>query len=266
MKSIRPLFRPNGRIGTAQCHDAFQQWIGDPLRGRHTAPLEVRRGTLRTELVKRPDGHGYQLVGRSIQKFASVPGIIARARQRTRLLDREAEFLRRLLIRTIKKETYREWLSSSGLAGFFYEPDWKDIDNHRKYALYAMACFVDFFRRGQLDWQTPNSNDMNLVAAFLRAFADSRSAGEQRNLLQKLFDLEDKLSGVTVGATNDLSRGDRGLLLECRRLRLRAKNRAQWLEDHGFKGFGKSPLSKFRENPDSMRAQINTWTREILEK
>jgi hypothetical protein len=82
MKSIRPLFRSNGRLGTPQCHDAFQDWIGDPLRGKGDAPMDVRRGTLRTERVKRPDGHGSQLVGHPVQKFASVPGIIARARKR----------------------------------------------------------------------------------------------------------------------------------------------------------------------------------------
>ena len=34
MKPNRPLFRDNGRFGTTpQCHGAFQDWIGDPLRG-----------------------------------------------------------------------------------------------------------------------------------------------------------------------------------------------------------------------------------------
>src|SRR5258707_11408107 len=111
MTPIRPLFRNNGRLGTPQCHGVFQDWIGDPLRGSHQAPLDVRRGTLRVEHVKRADGRGYQLVCRHIPRYLSVPGIVAQARVRKKLAEREVEFLRRFLIKTIAKETYRRWLS-----------------------------------------------------------------------------------------------------------------------------------------------------------
>jgi len=176
------------------------------------------------------------------------------------------EFLREFLIETIKEETCRAWLSASGFVKhFFYEYDWNDRDNHRKFALYALACFVDFFRPGQVDWQTPNPNDMQIVAKLLNIFEGSKDADKQRKLLRGLFDLKENLKGLAVEASAGLSRTDRDLLLECRSLRLKGEVRARWLQKHGFKGFGKSAVTKFRENPNSMRAQISTWTAELLE-
>lgn len=264
MRPLRPLFSSNGRLGTPQCHGTFQDWIGDPLRGKGKAPLDVRRGTLRTELIKRLDGFGYQLIGRPLQKFASVPGIIARARERKNLLDRDVEFLRSFLIKTIARKTYLEWLSSSGLADHFCEADWNEKDNHHKFAVYALACFVDFLRPGQIDWRTPNVNDIQLMAKLLRMFAQSTNLDQQRKLLRGLFDLEQDLKSVVVETTLGLSRKDRELLLECHSLRLQGEKRARWLRQQGFNGFGMSPLRKYRENPDSMRAQLSTWTRELL--
>jgi hypothetical protein len=266
MRTIRPLFRTNGRFGTPQCHGAFQEWIGDPSPGKDRLPLDVRRGTLRTELVERSDGCGPVLIGRPVSDPSSVPGIIARARERKELASQEAETLRAFLVETIKKETYREWLGSSGLAHFFREDDWNDQDNHRKFALYALACFVDFFRPGQIDWRTPNPNDMQLVAKLLNLFEDSKDANKQRKMLRGLFDLKEKLNGLVVESSTGLSRADQELLIECRRLRLKAEARARWLQEKGFKGFGKSALTKYRENPDSMRALISAWTSEILEE
>ena len=89
MKPIRPLFRGNGRLGTPQCHGTFKDWIGDPLRGTHQTPLDARRGTLRIQRLKRPDGLGYRYVGHAVPKYLSVSGIVARARERKRLLERE---------------------------------------------------------------------------------------------------------------------------------------------------------------------------------
>jgi hypothetical protein len=267
MKPIRALFRSNEPRGTPQLHDDFQNWIGDPLRGRHHAVLDVRRGTLKVEHVKRPDGRGYRLVVRSQPRYASVPGIIARARERKRLLERETEFLRKFLIKTIAKNTYREWLSFSGFtANFFCEDDWSYEDNHRKFALYVLACFVDFFRPGQIDWRIPNDNDMQLVAKLLRIFADSRDVDEQKRLLRGLFDLKQDLNGVAVESTVGLSSKDQKLLLDCHSLGLTGEQRARRLRDEGFKGFGKSPLTKHKEDPDSMRALLSKWTRQILDK
>lgn len=265
MRPIRPLFRENGRLGTPQCHGRFQEWIGDPLRGRHDTPLDVSRGTLRVEIVKRPDGFGYQLTGRRVQKFASVPGIVTRARERKKLLEREAEFLRSFLTKTIARKTYLEWLSSSGLADHFCEADWSEKDNHHKFAVYALACFVDFLRPGQIDWRTPNVNDMQLVTKLLRIFVDSTNLDQQRKLLRGLFDVEQHLKSVVVETSTGLSRKDRELLLECHLLRLKGEKRARWLREHEFQGFEKSPLTKYRENPDSMRAQLSTWTRQLLD-
>jgi hypothetical protein len=267
MSSIRPLFRSNGRSGTTpQCHGVFQDWIGDPLRGKDKTLLDVSRGAaLRTEIIKHPDGLGFRLVGRPIPKDESVPGIIAQARVRKSLLDGEVEFLRGFLIDTIARATYSEWLSSSGLAHFFCEDDWNDQDNHRKFALYVLACFVDFFRPGQIDWRTPNQNDMQLVAKLLNIFAKSSDTSRQKKLLLGLFDLKENLKSVAVEASSGLSKTDQRLLLECRRLRLKGEARARCLQKYGFKGFGKSALTKYRENPDSMRAQISAWTSEIIE-
>jgi hypothetical protein len=265
MKPIRPLFHNNGRLGTPQCHGTFQEWIGDPSRGKGKPPLDVRRGTLRTELVTRPDGSGPILVGRPVSDASSVPGIVARARERKELTSGEAETLRAFLIETIREETYREWLASSGLAHFFYEDDWNDQDNHRKFALYVLACFVDFFRPGQIDWRSPYQNDMQLVAKLLNIFGGSTDADKQRKLLRDIFNLKEKLKGFAAEASTGLSRADCDLLIECRVLRLKAEQRARWLQKKGFKGFGKSALTKYRENPDSMRAQISAWTSEILE-
>ncbi len=117
---------------------------------------------------------------------------------------------------------------------------------------------------GELDWRTPNTNDLQLVAKLLKIFADSTDAGKQTKLLQGLFNLEEDLSSVAVGISTGLSRTDRDLLLECRILRLKGEKRARWLQNKGFEGFGKSSLTKYRENPNSMRAQISTWTRELL--
>jgi hypothetical protein len=265
MRPIRPLFRNNGRLGTPQCHGTFQEWIGDPSRGKDKPPLDVRRGTLRTELVKRPDGSGLILVGRPVSDPSSLSGIIARARERKELTSGEAETLRAFLIETIREETYREWLASSGLVHFFYEDDWNDQDNHRKFALYALACFVDFFRPGQIDWQTPHPNDMQLVAKLLNIFAKSSDTSRQKKLLFGLFDLKENLKSVAVEASSGLSRTDQQLLLQCRHLRLKGEARARCLQKYGFKGFGKSALTKYRENKNSMRAQISAWTSEILE-
>ena len=223
----------------------------------------MQGGDFRTELVKRPDG-SFQLVGRPVPEPSSVLGIIAGARKRRRLLSPEAELLRGFFIEVIEEKTYREWLSSSGLAHFFYEDDWSDQDNHRKFALYAAACFVDFFRPGQLDWRTPDVNDLQLVAKVLKIFADSTDAGQQTKLLHGLFNLEEDLNGVAVEQSMGLSRTDRDLLLTCHTLRLKGEKRARWLQGKGFEGFGKSALTKYRENPNSMRAQISTWTRELL--
>lgn len=225
MRPIRPLFGSNGRLGTPQCHGAFQDWIGDPLRGRSKAPLDVRRGTLRTGLIKRPDGFGYQLIGRPVQKFASVPGIVAQARERKKLLEREAEFLRSFLIKTIARKTYLEWLSSSSLADHFCEADWNEKDNHHKFAVYALACFVDFLRPGQIDWRTPNVNDIQLMAKLLKIFAESTNPDQQRKLFRGLFDLEQDLKSVVVETTMGLSRTDRELLLEGHRLRLQGEKK-----------------------------------------
>lgn len=264
MKSIRPLFRPNGRMGTPQCHDAFQQWIGDPLQGDHNKPLEVRRGTLRTELLPSPDGSGYKLIGYPAPKAGTIPWIVAQAKKRTRLLDQEAASLQELLTKTIERKAYREWLASSGLAHWFYEDDWTEEDNYRKFNLYALACFVDFLRPGQLDWRTPNLADMHLVDKLLRIFSNSRDAEKQRKLLHGLFDLKQDLRKIVVESTTALSRKDQELLLDCHRLRLEGEERARWLRKHGFKAFGKSALTKYRENPNAMRAQLSKWTREVL--
>jgi hypothetical protein len=264
MKSIRPLFRSNGRFGVPKSHGEFQEWIGDPLRGRHKTPLEVRRGTLQVVQVKRSHAWGPLLIGRPIPKYPSVPGIIARARTRRKLLEHEAEFLRSFLVKTCGPKTYHEWLSSSGLANFFCEDDWSDQDNHRKFALYVLACFVDFFRPGEIDWRTPSLSDMQLVAKLSRIFTDSTDRDKQKRLLRGLFDVAEDLRSIAVETTTGLSRKDRELLLECHRLRLKGESRARWLQARGFRGFGKSVLAKFRQNPNSMRAQISTWTREIL--
>ena len=265
MKPIRPLFRNNGRFGTPQCHGAFHEWIGDPSRGKDKPPWDVRRGTLRTELVERTEGRGPILVGRPVADPLSIPGIIARARERKELTPGEAESLRAFLLETISEKTFHKWLASSGLAHFFREDDWDDKGNHRKFALYVLACFVDFFRPGQIDWRTPNVNDMQLVAKLLNKFAKSSDTFQQKKLLLGLFDLKQSLKSVAVEASSGLSKTDQKLLLECRRLGLEGEGRARWLLKQGFKGFGKSALTKYRENPDSMRAQISTWTREILE-
>src|ERR1700687_4484386 len=110
MNSIRPLFRSNGRLGTPQIHGAFQDGLGD------------------------------RLVGRPQLKDTSVPAIIASARKRNELRDEDAEFLRKFLIKTISRETYGDWLSTSHMADLFYENDWSHEDNNRKFALYALAC------------------------------------------------------------------------------------------------------------------------------
>jgi hypothetical protein len=115
---------------------------------------------------------------------------------------------------------------------------------------------VDFFRPGQLDWRTPNVNDLQLVAKVLKIFADSTDAGQQTKLLHGLFNLEEDLNGVAVETSMGLSRTDRDLLLTCHTLRLKGEKRARWLQGKGFEGFGKSALTKYRENPNSMRAQI----------
>jgi len=167
-------------------------------------------------------------------------------------------------VKTCAQKTYREWLSSSGLANFFREDDWSDQDNHRKFALYVLACFVDFFRPGEIDWRTPNLSDMQLVAKLLRIFADSTDSDKQKRLLRGLFDVAADLKSIAVETATGLSRKDQELLLECHRLRLKGESRARWMQERGFKGFGKSVLTKFRQNPNSMRAQISTWTREIL--
>jgi len=250
MKPIRPLFRKNGRLGTPQCHGTFQEWIGDPSRGKDKPPLDVTRGTFRTEQVMRPDGSGPILVGWPVADAFSVPGIIACARGRKELTSQEAESLRAFLIETIKEKTYRDWIASSGLlAHFFHEDDWNDQDNYKKFALYALACFVDFFRPGQIDWRTPNPNDMQLVAKLLNIFVDSKDADKQRKLLRMLFDLKEKLNGLVVESSTGLSRADQELLIECRRLRLKAEARARWLQKQGFKGFGKSALTKLSRKP-----------------
>jgi len=264
MRSIRPLFHSNGTPGIPQCHGQFQEWIGDPLRGRCKTPLDARRGTLRLKQTKRPGGRGWTYVAYAIPKYLSVPGIVSRARQRRNLVQREAEFLRRFFIKTIEEKTYREWLSSSGLADCFYETNWSDKDNHHKFALYALACFVDFLRPGQIDWRTPNINDMQLVAKLLQIFADSGDPDKQRKLFYGIFDLEQNLKSVAVESSPGLSRKDCELLLECHRLRLQGEKRARWLRTREFRGFGKSPLTKYRENSASMRAQLSTWTRELL--
>jgi hypothetical protein len=107
---------------------------------------------------------------------------------------------------------------------------------------------------------------LQLVAKLLNVYVDSKDADKQRKLLRSLFDLEENLKGLAVETSTGLSRADRDLLIECRRLRLKAEARARWLQRQGFKGFGKSALTKYRENPDSMRAPISAWTSEILEE
>ena len=169
------------------------------------------------------------------------------------------------MLKTVAKKTCREWLSSSGLANFFWENDWSDNDNQEKFALYALACLVDFFRPGEIDWRTPNVSDMQFVAKLLRIFTNSTDSEKQKRLLRRLFDLKEDLKTVAVETSTSLSRKDREILLECHRLRLKGEKRARWLQKMDFKGFGKSALTKFRENSDSMRAQISTWIREILD-
>ena len=181
MRPIRPLFRNNGRLGTPQCHGTFQEWIGDPSRGKGKPPLDVNRDP------------------------STVPGIIARTRERKEFTCGEAETLRVFLIETIREKTYREWLASSGLGHFFHEDDWNDQDNHRKFALYVLACFVDFFRQGQIDWRTPNTCEMQLVAKLLNIFADPKDADQQRKLLRGLFVLEENLKGIAVETSTILS-------------------------------------------------------------
>jgi hypothetical protein len=53
----------------------------------------------------------------------------------------------------------------------------------------VLACFVDFLRPGQIDWRTPNPNDMQLVAKLLGNFVDSKDTDKQRKLLRGLFNL-----------------------------------------------------------------------------
>jgi len=273
MKPIRPLFHNSSRFGTPQCHETFKAWVGDPLRGQSRTPPDKGRGTLQVQRVKRPDGRGHRIVLSPVAAYTTVPGIIAAGRKRGCLRPKEVEFLRRFMIKTVFEETYRQWLRESRLADYFLESDWDDEENQRKFALYAMACFVDFLRPGLIDWRTPNAMDLQRVGKLLDEFARLPSPEEQRALIRKLFDPFKNLHTVIADAEEcrqekprKLSRQDKNLLVECLRLRLRGPGRAKWLAEKGFRGFGKSPLERYEEARDSMRAQLNRWTREAIEE
>ena len=129
MKPIRPLFHNASRFGTPQCHESFKAWVGDPLRGKSRTPPDKSRGTLQVEKVKRADGSGYQVVARPVERYATIPGIIATGRRRDSLRAKEVKFLRRFMIKTVSTETYRQWLRESRLADYFLESDWDAEEN-----------------------------------------------------------------------------------------------------------------------------------------
>jgi hypothetical protein len=275
MRPIRPLFHSpwSKTVPGPQCYDAFAQWVGDTLRGKVSRNFDRHPRPPHMEKVKNPDGKGYQYIARWPEGISSVHGIIKRAREsRRELLRGQVKFLRNHLARTLSADAFRDWLSDAQMGKFFFEDDWNREQNHRKFALYGLACFVNFFRPGEIDWRTPNHNDLQLVAKLLDIFGGTNDIDKQGKLVRRLFDLKENFKEIAVEATTGpsrstkgLSRADRVLLLECRRLRLKGEARARWLQKHRFKGFGKSPLTKYRENPHSMRAQISAWTSVILE-
>jgi hypothetical protein len=169
-----------------QCYDAFEEWVGDPLRRPYK---EFPRHEDKPEIVKRPDGRGLQLISRHIKLSTTVRGIIRGARLRGTLLTSEMEFLRKFLVRSLSNQTFRLWRTASGMmANLFWEDDWTAQENLRKYALYVTACFIDFFRPGAVDWRTPNERDMLVVLGILDAFNKSDRVVEgQLALLNKLF-------------------------------------------------------------------------------
>jgi hypothetical protein len=269
MSPIRPLFHnPWLKPPGSQCYDAFAQWVGDTLRGKVARTFDRHPRPPRLEKVKRPDGRGYQFIGHRPEGITSVRGLVnwvRESRPRRHLLPGEVEFLRKHLVRTLSPIAFRDWLSDARMAELFFEDDWNREQNHRKFGLYVMACFMESFHSGQIDWRTPNTNDMQQVAKLVNMFVDSNDTEKQGELIRGLFDPGENVKGIAARASTGLSRKDRELLLECRDLSLKGEARARWLQEHGFKGFGKSPLTKYRENPDSMRAQLSAWTSFILE-
>jgi hypothetical protein len=262
MKSIRPLFRTNdGKV--PECHSTFKGWVGDLLRGKPKPPREGRKLSprKRTE-VKNSRGVVTHVLLHPEENSDTVPCLISLARSKGEFLPRDIELLRSFLIQTLSPKTYGEWLESLVL-DFFSEDDWSGADNHRKYALYVMACFVDFFRPGEIDWKTPNLNDMEIVVTLLRTFGKTSDEEKQRKLLRRLFDLEEDWKDLAAQTRTGLSPADRESLKASHEIGLTGEERARWLTQNKFKGFGMSPLTKFREAPDSFRALISKWMKNI---
>jgi hypothetical protein len=258
MRPIRPLFHnPWSKLPVgSQCYDAFAQWVGDTLRGKVSPTFDRQPRPPHLEKVKDPDGKGYQYIARWPEGISSVHGIIKRAREsRRQLLRGEVKFLRNYFERTLSPDAFRDWLSDAQMGKFFFEDDWSREHNHRKFAMYALACFVNFFRQGEIDWRTPNPNDMQLVAKLLDIFRGATNdIDKQGDLVRGLFDLREDLKDVAVEATtkhsratSGLSRADRVLLLECRRLRLKGEARARWLQSMASKDSVSPPLQNIEK-------------------
>jgi hypothetical protein len=213
--------------------------------------------------VKNPSGIGEHVVLHPEENSDTVPGMISLARSQGKFLPGEVESLRQFLIQTLSQKTYKEWLTTF-ILDFFTEADWSESDNHRKYALYVMACFVDFFRPGEIDWITPNLNDMEIVVTLLRTFGKTSDEEKQRKLLRSLFDLEEDWKDLAAQTRTGLSHADCESLKASREMGLNGEERALWLRDNDFKGFGMSPLTKYRKEPDAFRAAISKWTNKIL--
>jgi hypothetical protein len=165
-------------------------------------------------------------------------------------------------MKSLLMKTYREWLSSSGMADFFYEDDWTPKENYRKYTWFVTACFVGFFRLGQIDWRTPNESDMGLAGKLLRAFAPySRIVERQREFIALLFDLREKLADIAVTRRERLSEKDQAILLK--HVDKSGEELARALEADRFEGLRESPLTIWQRNPNSFRALISKRRREM---
>jgi len=141
-------------------------------------------------------------------RLPRITAVIGQARERGFLLQREVNHLHKVFLDSMEERTYQESLKSSRLWFDFEEPGWSEKDHYEKYMLFRFAALIDLFRPNELDWYTPNLEDMRLAQKLLRAFCHGAADNTQRAFIRKLFDAQVTLKELARARQRGLSPSD----------------------------------------------------------
>lgn len=146
------------------------------------------------------------------------------------------------------------------------EPGWTRTQNIRKIAWFFAAVFVNWFRPGSIDWETPNQDDMAWVWKFVKSFVWCKTREGQARLIGSLFDQGRDLKRILKSSPKLFSPQQCKLLLRCDGLKLKGEKRARWLMEKDFGPIGgRSPLEAWYHHDSSFRAALSACRKQAVD-